>query len=162
MHATPLQYPFKWVPFNTMCFCGATAEAKVPLRNLGGGGVWVLSINFPTTFQLSEAQGMSSISYLATEKFWELSDSRTHQSQQEMKVLSTLNKQVHNLATHNCRKRSFISELLDSPITNWPIFLPALWGAQVFRLRFLPGLHEGRKPKHVIVVITTGSFTLHT
>lgn len=49
-------------------FCEATAGAKVPLGNVGGGGVWVLSINFPTIFQLSKAQGTSSISYVATER----------------------------------------------------------------------------------------------
>lgn len=27
--------------FNTTCLCGVTAQAKVPLRNFRGGGIWV-------------------------------------------------------------------------------------------------------------------------
>lgn len=50
------------------------------------------SLNFPSICQLSKAQEMSSISYLLTEKSWELPENKTHWSQQEMKILSTLNK----------------------------------------------------------------------
>lgn len=70
-------------------------------RNMG------FSLNFPTTCQLSKAQEMSSISYLFIEKSWELSESKTHRSQQEMKILSTLNKQGHSLIKRNCRDTAY-------------------------------------------------------
>lgn len=50
------------------------------------------SLNFPTIRQLSKAHEMGSMSYLLTEKSWELPENKTHWSQQEMKILSTLNK----------------------------------------------------------------------
>lgn len=40
-------------------------------------------------------------------KSWELSESKTHRSQQEMKILSTLNKQGHSLIKRNCRDTAY-------------------------------------------------------
>lgn len=141
-------------PSRTMFLWGHSRK-KDASQKCGGGGVWVLSMNFP-----KPREWAASVTW--SPKNPELSDSRTHRSQPEMKVLSTLNKQGCDLAAYKHREHSFISELPDSPVTDWPIFLPALWGTRAPSLLLLPAPHEGRKPKHTIVVTTTGSFTLQT
>lgn len=94
---------------STPAVCGGHSISKGFSQKLQGRRNIGFSLNFPTIYQLSKAQEMSNITYLLTEKSLELPERRTHRSQPEMKILSTLNTKF-TVSSHITARTQLISE----------------------------------------------------